>query len=223
MKREAKLLLESSATYSLKVLPVSNVKLPLSNVHTCTKDYLWASKQPLELPQDTLVPCSVKMQHSYGYKGTVSQRNGYSERTEKTESIFIFKGYCLQIWIDVNILNQLCTVLFSAWMALCASQINGFIFIYQSYLIVTWVFILSRLQTSRSAPPPFWVEKEGSESPTKRSALFTYTSLWRKREILPPTPTEDHRWVTKTWISLSQSCWNVCSSFDLSVTLLIIV
>lgn len=104
--------------------------------------------------------------------------------------------------INVNILNQLCIVLSSAWTALCASQKNGFIFIYQSYLLVTWVFVLCRLQT-RSAPPPFLVVRQGPESPTKCSALSTYTSLRRKREILPPTPTEDQRWVTKTWLSLS--------------------
>lgn len=90
--------------------------------------------------------------------------------------------------MDVNILNQLCIVLSSAWMALRASQVNGFIFIYQNYLIFTWAFILSRLQRSRSAPPPFLVENQGSESPTKCSALSTYTSLKEKGN----SPTYSH-------------------------------
>lgn len=132
-KREPKLPLESSATFSLKVLPVKNVKLPLRNVHTFTKDYLWASKQPLESPQYTLVHCSIQMWGSHGYKWTASQKNGYSE-TEKSQE-YVFKGYCLQIWMNITILKELCTVLSSAWMALCASQIKGFIFIYRSYLL----------------------------------------------------------------------------------------
>lgn len=144
------------------------------------RSILWASKQPLELPQYTLVHCNIQMWGSHGYNWAVSQRKGYREHTEKTGSTIFFKGYCLQIWIDVNILNQLCIVLSTAWTALCAFHKNGCIFIYWSYLIVTWGFVLSRLQTRISAPSPFSVKTRLSVTHKMFSTVCLHISLKEK-------------------------------------------
>lgn len=148
-------------------------------MHTCTKDYLWASKQPLELPQYTLVHCNIQMWGSYQYKQAVSQRNGYSEQTEKQTQQYLFKSGCLQINKCKYPKSALYCPLLIRDSFKCLPK-NGFIFIYQSYLLVTWVFVLSRLQTRRSAPPPFLVERQGSVTHKMFSTVYLHISLKEK-------------------------------------------